>query len=423
MTSKKEYVLYTHTNLLSGKKYVGITKQPDPKMRWGRDGVGYASNKKFYDDILKYGWENFRHEIKYQNLDYKEALFLENKLMKKYDSVNNGYNVSYNNYGSLCNYDYYDFNPIATQDIEYKNNNTFFSRIPNSLIRCNMQTDYKLHRIFFVVWITIDRHRTLEDLSYITIQEILTVCGYKCTQPKPKIFHEVVKCLLFLDSCKFIEIDPLDLYDISYTKNITLKIIAPNFDQPNNFTRIYNTEIDSILLFNNFRLDDMDTNKNKIGIRRENILLVYLYIKSYIGSRSKQTLPYKLKEKDFPILQAQMKNINNEDSYKDSPLAFWKPIQTISTELGMSKKTLDECLDYLTQDSKNHTALLVKHKTGYIPRSDKQPPKQAPNIYVLNQKGYQNEIKWAVNKMMQIYNINAFVDKDGSKNDENDDFN
>lgn len=268
----------------------------------------------------------------------------------------------------------------------------YFTRFPNKYIQGNIQIEFGVSRKFYITYILIDRYRSIEDFSWITIRKVLSFYGYKTTKHKPKAFAEILNVLEYMIDNKMIEVAQ-DLDSIGYDTGIEIKIIAENFDQPNKFTKISASQVDAIMM--------SDTSINK-----ENLLLAFLYIKSYIGCRYKQK-------------QNGMKNINNEDFYKDSPLAFWKPIQTMSTELGMSKKTLDECLDYLTQDSKNHTALLVKHKTGYIPYSDKQPPKQAPNIYVLNQKGYQNEIKWAVNKMMQIYNINAFVKEDGSKNDEN----
>ena len=60
------YKVYIHTNLVNGKKYVGITQQAE-KERWS-NGNGYRENKKFYKDIQKYGWNNgFSHEIIKEN--------------------------------------------------------------------------------------------------------------------------------------------------------------------------------------------------------------------------------------------------------------------------------------------------------------------------------------------------------------------
>ena len=272
----------------------------------------------------------------------------------------------------------------------------YFTRFPNKYIQGNIQAEFGVSRKFYITYILIDRYRSIEDFSWITIRKVLNFYGYKTTRHKPKAFTEILNVLEYMINNKMIEVVQ-DLDSISYDTGIEIKIIAENFDQPNKFTKISASQVDAIMMSDS-------------SINKENLLLAFLYIKSYIGCRHKQK-------------QNGMKNINNEDFYEDSPLAFWKPIQTMSTDLGMSKKTIDECLDYLTQDSKNHTALLVKHKTGYIPQSDSQPPKQAPNIYVLNQKGYENEIKWAINKMMQIYNINSFVNENDSKKGKNGDFN
>lgn len=87
------YVVYKHTTP-SGKVYIGITKRK-PEYRW-KNGRGYKQNKHFYSAILKYGWENIRHEIVQNGLTKQQACNLEIKLIAKYDTTNpcNGYNNS-----------------------------------------------------------------------------------------------------------------------------------------------------------------------------------------------------------------------------------------------------------------------------------------------------------------------------------------
>ena len=64
----KTWKIYKHTNLINGKSYIGQTAQEDLNKRWA-DGHGYYAKRKnknntiFYYAILKYGWENFKHEI------------------------------------------------------------------------------------------------------------------------------------------------------------------------------------------------------------------------------------------------------------------------------------------------------------------------------------------------------------------------
>jgi hypothetical protein len=55
------YIVYKHTNLINNKVYIGITKYgDDPNRRW-KNGMGYDYNKKFFSDIIKFGWDNFSH--------------------------------------------------------------------------------------------------------------------------------------------------------------------------------------------------------------------------------------------------------------------------------------------------------------------------------------------------------------------------
>lgn len=87
------YKIYIHT-APNGKKYVGQTRQSVDR-RW-RNGEGYANNKYFYRAILKYGWENFSHEIICTCPDQKSANKREAELIKEFKSNDPayGYNVS-----------------------------------------------------------------------------------------------------------------------------------------------------------------------------------------------------------------------------------------------------------------------------------------------------------------------------------------
>lgn len=92
-TEEKLYCVYKHTSP-SGKVYIGITGQ-EPEARW-RDGKGYISNEYFYRAICKYGWENFDHQILFENLTKMDACNQEINMIALYDSANpnKGYNLS-----------------------------------------------------------------------------------------------------------------------------------------------------------------------------------------------------------------------------------------------------------------------------------------------------------------------------------------
>lgn len=88
------YVYCLQAHPPSGKVYVGITRR-EPKVRWN-NGFGYRTNEHFWRSIVKYGWDNFEHEIIATDLTEEEAYSLEIQLIAEYDSTNpeKGYNHS-----------------------------------------------------------------------------------------------------------------------------------------------------------------------------------------------------------------------------------------------------------------------------------------------------------------------------------------
>lgn len=87
-----DYTVYMHI-APNGKKYIGITKQK--LYRRFRRGKGYKDNDYFCKAIGKYGWDNFIHEILYENLTQDEAEKKEILLIKLYRSNTRkyGYNI------------------------------------------------------------------------------------------------------------------------------------------------------------------------------------------------------------------------------------------------------------------------------------------------------------------------------------------
>ena len=88
------YYVYKHTSP-SNKIYIGITCQ-EPKSRWGSNGIGYKYHLYFYNAIKKYGWDNFKHEILFDELTKEEAEQKEIELISYYKSNQReyGYNRS-----------------------------------------------------------------------------------------------------------------------------------------------------------------------------------------------------------------------------------------------------------------------------------------------------------------------------------------
>lgn len=91
MNKKTEWKIYCHTNLKTGKKYIGQTRLSLEK-RWGKEGRGYKKQEYFYGIITYYGWENFSHEVLEVAYSQEEADDREKYYIKKFDSITHGYN-------------------------------------------------------------------------------------------------------------------------------------------------------------------------------------------------------------------------------------------------------------------------------------------------------------------------------------------
>lgn len=89
----RQYSLYRHTSP-SGKVYIGITSQP-VEHRWN-GGKGYMNVKSslIKSAIIKYGWDNIKHEILFTNLTKEEAIKLEIELIAHYKSLGISLNIT-----------------------------------------------------------------------------------------------------------------------------------------------------------------------------------------------------------------------------------------------------------------------------------------------------------------------------------------
>lgn len=252
----------------------------------------------------------------------------------------------------------------------------YFTRFPNKYIQCDIRKDFGISRKFYIIYILIDKYRSYEDYSWITIRKVLNFYGYKTNKNKPKAVYEILDVLEYMINNKMIEIEQ-DLDALSYDTAVEIKIIPENFDYPEKFGMITSSQYEVIMM--------ADTSLN-----RENILMAFLYINSYIGCRKRND-----DGSDLP-------------NAKDYPEAFWRSIENMAKELSMSKDTINKCIDYLTTSSNGNPALLVKEEVGSIQNDANKPPQNVPNIYVLNKEGYQKEIEWAMNKMLEVYGVKEF---------------
>lgn len=78
---EKTYCVYIHISP-EGKKYIGMTKGLNN--RWDGKEHEYKHNKEFAEDLEKYGWDNFKHEILAETHFRWIARKLEKDLTLKY---------------------------------------------------------------------------------------------------------------------------------------------------------------------------------------------------------------------------------------------------------------------------------------------------------------------------------------------------
>lgn len=95
-------IIYVYTNLINGKKYIGLTTRKMKNRHREHLNVSknkiesYDTNVVFHNAIRKYGIENFTLEILHSDLNLVDLNSLEKYYINFYDSLacKNGYNVS-----------------------------------------------------------------------------------------------------------------------------------------------------------------------------------------------------------------------------------------------------------------------------------------------------------------------------------------
>lgn len=88
-------IIYKAENLVTGEVYIGQSKKPLCEKK--RDHVyeafkRYATNK-FHKALREFGLKNFDWSIVDECNDYARLSKMEKKYIKKYDSIDNGYNT------------------------------------------------------------------------------------------------------------------------------------------------------------------------------------------------------------------------------------------------------------------------------------------------------------------------------------------
>lgn len=95
--------VYVHINKINNKKYIGFSKHDDPNIRWGNNGSGYMGQRLYSEGISTFGWDNFDHIVLINEIPTSLAKTVENLLIEKLESIENGYNEDK---GTICESDY-----------------------------------------------------------------------------------------------------------------------------------------------------------------------------------------------------------------------------------------------------------------------------------------------------------------------------
>ena len=139
----------------------------------------------------------------------------------------------------------------------------YFTRFPNEYIQGDIKTKFGVSRKFYITYILIDKYRSYEDYSWITIRKVLEFYGYKTTKRKPKAFQEILDVLEYMINNKMIVVKQ-DLDSIGYDTGIEIKVIPDNFEARENFSKITSSQLDFIMM-------------NESSINKENILMTFIF--------------------------------------------------------------------------------------------------------------------------------------------------
>lgn len=99
---EEKYIVYCHTNKINNKKYIGQTYR-SLETRSGSNGCGYKECPYFYRAIQKHKWDNFKHEVLFENLSKESADRIEKILIQIFRTQNPDYGYNIQNGGTFGN--------------------------------------------------------------------------------------------------------------------------------------------------------------------------------------------------------------------------------------------------------------------------------------------------------------------------------
>ena len=160
----------------SGKKYVGISF--DPEKRW-RHGRGYEKNYRFSRAINKYGWDSFDHVI-LAVLPVEDAKNMEKELIDKWDLTNYdcGYNLRVGGDGPFSE------EAIAKMSASRKGKNTYHGYVAPAETRRQISESLKKYYSSHPGTMT-GRHHSAETIAKLKARVVSeeSIRKYKANRP------------------------------------------------------------------------------------------------------------------------------------------------------------------------------------------------------------------------------------------------
>lgn len=241
----------------------------------------------------------------------------------------------------------------------------YFYRVPNKWVR-EKPPDIKRICTYYLLNLV----RGISDCGMTSVKYIVDNCGYKCRRGKDGVNRTYMNIIRQAAKDQDIILDSNYKIENCVNMDIAIPYIvnSANFDEIDSFTKLTEQEFNAII-------------KNNPSRNRENILGVYLYIKSYYH-------PYT--------------SINR-------PIGFYQSLNTIQKSIDVSERVLIKTLDWLVDNK-----LLIKHYTGsIITDNPNKPRKNVPNIYIPNLRQSQEEIdetiKSSISAMKDFYGVDEFL--------------
>lgn len=223
------YTIYKHTSIDTGKHYIGQTKYT-MEHRWNqhcvtaRHKVKVSKAYAFASAIIKYGVNNWTHDVLEYGLTKEDAIIAEQKWINHFDSYNNGYN-------STLGGDYFDG----------------CVRSKGEQSKCSDNTIFKFTnidgRVFFGTTFSFAEEFGLNRLSVYSMAKKRQKFLFGWTVDEKNIIEkEVRRKSKFAKANRDKKINPKNINSSFFVKRIvSCKIQYPN-------RSVFNTPVDNLLL-------------------------------------------------------------------------------------------------------------------------------------------------------------------------------